>query len=194
MLAYAKTGASGPPPAPTGLYASAKNCNTIILTWIDNSTNETSFELRRSSSLNGTYSTIATLVANSTTYTNTGLTKGRKYYYKVRAANTSGNSAWSNSSSATSSCTTATKSEEVVETVKMYPNPATYGIIYLDLPDETSFPSILEIYSLTGLKVLHKELHDNSNTIDISGINNGLYIISVNSNGIVHKLKLQINK
>jgi hypothetical protein len=145
-------------------------------------------------SLGGTYTTIATLTANTTTYTNIGLTKGRKYYYKIRAGNTSGNSSWSNNASATASCTTASKSEEVAETVKLYPNPAANGLIHIDLPDETSFPVMLEIYSLTGIKVLQKELNDNRNTIETSRLNNGLYIISLNNNGMVKKLKLQINK
>jgi len=192
--ASAKTAVSGPPASPSGLKASAKDCNTIILTWIDNSNNETSFELKRSMSLNGTYTTIATLAANSTTYTNTGLSKGRKYYYKVRAGNSSGNSSWSNNSNATAYCNTASKSEEVAESITLYPNPANYGLFYIDLPAETSFPVILEMYSLTGLKVLQKELNDYSSTIEIYGLKKGMYIISLNSNGKLHKLKLQINK
>ena len=193
-VANATTAVSGPPAAPSNLIASAKGCNSIILTWIDNSTNETSFELRSSTSLNGTYSTIATLPANTTTYTNTGLTKGRKYYYKIRARNSSGNSSWSNIAYATASCITASKSEEVVESIKLYPNPVTEGLFYLDLPAETSFPVILEVYSLTGLKVFQRELNETSNTIETSGLKNGLYIISFRNKSMVQKLKLQINK
>ena len=194
-VANATTAVSGPPSAPANLYASAKDCNTIILTWSDKSNNEASFELRRSLSLYGTYSTIATLAANTTTYTNTGLTKGRKYYYKIRAGNASGNSSWSNNASATASCNTASKSEEVLEeSIKLYPNPASNGLFYLDLPAETAFPVILEMYSLAGQKILQKELTDYKNTIETSGLKSGMYILSVNCNGKVQKLKLQINK
>ena len=169
-VANATTAVSGPPAAPSNLYASAKDCNTIVLTWNDNSNNETSFELRRSLSMYGTYSTIATLAANTTTYNNTGLTKGRKYYYKIRARNSSGNSSWSNNANATASCNTASKSEEVVESINLYPNPATKGVFYLDLPAEITFPVILEMYSLTGQKILQKELTENSNTIETLGM------------------------
>jgi len=193
-IAYAKTAVSGPPTAPSNLSASAKGCNTILLTWNDNSNNETSFELRRSSSMYGTYSTIASIAANITTYNNTGLTKGRKYYYKIRARNSSANSSWSSIAYATASCATASKSEEVVENIKLYPNPATEGPFFLDLPAETSFPVILEVYSLIGLKVLQRELTENSNTIETSGMKNGMYILSFNINGKVQKLKLLINK
>jgi hypothetical protein len=190
----AKTTSAVPPVSPTNLVASAKDCNTIILTWSDNSTTETSFDLRRSTSQYGTYSTIATLAANTVIYTNTGLTKGRKYYYKVRAVNSAGNSAWSNTANSTALCNTASKSEEIVDNINLYPNPATNGVFYLELPTETEFPSILEIYSLTGQKVLQKKLNDYLNEIETSGLKNGLYIISVNRNGKIQKLKLQINK
>ncbi len=102
--ASAATASSGPPAAPAGLTAIPMGCNSVLLTWTDKSSNEISFELRRSTSSNGAYITIATLPANTTTYTNTGLTKGRKYYYRVRAVNSTGNSAWSNSAFATASC------------------------------------------------------------------------------------------
>jgi hypothetical protein len=193
-VANATTAVSGPPAAPANLYASAKDCNTIILTWIDNSTNETSFELRRSLSQYGTYSTIATIPANGTTYTNTGLTKGRKYYYKVRAVNSSGNSAWSNLANSTALCNTASKSEEAVESINLYPNPVTNGVFYLDLPSETAFPALVEIYSLTGQKVFQRELNTCSNTVETYGLKNGLYIVSVKSNGKGQQLKLQINR
>jgi hypothetical protein len=50
------------------------------------------------------------------------------------------------------------------------------------------------MYSLTGLKVLQMELNDFLNSIETSGLKNGMYILNVTSNGKVQKLKLQINK
>ena len=134
------------------------------------------------------------MAANTSTYTNTGLTKGRKYYYKIRSRNSSGNSSWSNIAYATASCNTASKSEEVLESIKLYPNPPVNGLFYLDLPSETEFPVILEMYSLTGLKILQKELNENSNTIETIGLRNGLYFISLRNNTMVQKLKLLINR
>jgi hypothetical protein len=154
--------------------------------------------------LNGTYSTIATLPANTTTYTNTGLTKGKKYYYRVRAVNSAGNSAWSNTAFSTATCNITTKSGELIqsndvkqegisESIILYPNPVTDGEFYLNLPDITLFPALLQIFSMTGQKVMQMELYDCSNTIKTGGLKNGLYILTVMINGKVQNLKLQIN-
>jgi hypothetical protein len=203
-IAYATTAVSGPPAAPGNLTAAATGCNTVILNWADNSGNETNFDLRRSTSQSGTYSTIATLPANTTTYTNTGLTKGRKYYYKVRAINSAGNSSYSNTASATASCTTLKsgelaesadlKPEVVTESIKLFPNPVSEGWFNLILPAETTFPVTLIMNSVTGQKVMQKELDKNSNVIETAVLKNGIYILTVQSKENIHKLKLQINK
>ncbi|MHC4091442.1 MAG: fibronectin type III domain-containing protein, partial [Planctomycetota bacterium] len=49
----------------------------------------------------GTFSTIATVGANVTSYSSTGLTPGTLYRHRVRAYNEAGNSAFSNTASAT---------------------------------------------------------------------------------------------
>jgi len=190
----ATTAALTPPAAPSNLVATATVCNAILLSWVDNSTNETSFELRRSTTLNGIYSTIATLPANSTTYTNTALTSGRRYYYRVRARNAAGNSAFSNKANATASCQAILKKEQAPLNIQLFPNPSNEGLVHLILPGETIFPVILKIYSLSGQTVLQKELNDYNNTITTEDLINGMYILSIYTNGKTHNLKLQINK
>jgi fibronectin type 3 domain-containing protein len=193
-----------PPAAPSNLTAVATGCNSILLKWVDKSANETGFEVRRSLSSYGTYTTIATVGANSSTYTNTGLTNGRRYYYMVRAVNSAGKSSYSNKVSAIAVCTTQksatilpavnAKSEEVLQVVKLFPNPVTTGEFNLNLPDGTIFPASLQMFSMTGQKVMQIELNDCNNTISTDGLINGLYIISVEYNGKAEKLKLQINR
>jgi hypothetical protein len=67
---------STPPDAPpTGLTATPISSSQIDLGWVDNATNETGYVVERS--LNGTsgWTQVATLAANSTTYSNTGLSE-----------------------------------------------------------------------------------------------------------------------
>jgi len=101
------TGTAIPPPsAPSGLTAAVISSSQISLSWTDNSTNETGFEIWRKTGSGGTYSAIATVAANVTTYANTGLTGNTTYYYKVRAYNGGGYSGFSNEAYATTSCST----------------------------------------------------------------------------------------
>ena len=88
------------PAAPSGLSATAVSSSQINLTWTDNSGyNEDGFKVERSSNGN-TWTQIATVGPNVTTYASTGLTANRTYYYRVRAYNVLGNSAYSNTASA----------------------------------------------------------------------------------------------
>ncbi|MGI8906633.1 MAG: family 10 glycosylhydrolase [Candidatus Sumerlaeaceae bacterium] len=87
------------PNAPSGLTATAVAGRKINLAWTDNSTNEDNFVVERKVGT-GAYSVVATLGANVTSYTSTGLTKGKTYTFRVKATNAAGSSAYSNEASA----------------------------------------------------------------------------------------------
>lgn len=82
-----------PPAAPSNLGANLIAARSIGLVWRDNSTNETSFVVERSTSSSfANPVTVATLPANATTFTNGGLQPRTTYFYRVRAANSAGSS------------------------------------------------------------------------------------------------------
>ena len=89
-----------PPAAPTNLVATAASYTQINLTWADASTNETSFLIERSTDNVG-YTQIASVGAGVTGHSDAGLSGSTLYYYRVRASNSGGNSAYSNVASAT---------------------------------------------------------------------------------------------
>jgi hypothetical protein len=85
--------------APSNLTATANGLKRIDLTWVDNSSNETGFRIERSTN-NRKFSRIATVSAGITTFSNSGLRRGKTYYYRVRANGSVVNSAYSNTASA----------------------------------------------------------------------------------------------
>lgn len=87
------------PAAPTSLTLTVVSSSQINLAWTDNSTNEDGFRIERS--LNGSsWTEIATAGPNVHNYSNTGLAGKTRYYYRVRAYNALGNSAYSNAPNA----------------------------------------------------------------------------------------------
>ncbi len=99
--AYATTQAAQTvPTAPSGLTATKASTTQINLSWTDNSNNETGFKIERKTGAGGTYSQITTVGANVTSYSNTGLSNGTVYYYRVRAYNGAGDSSYSSEANA----------------------------------------------------------------------------------------------
>ena len=92
------------PSAPSGLAATAGNAQ-VLLTW-SASTGATSYNVYRSTTSGGEGSTAIATGITSTSYTNTGLTNGTKYYYKVAAVNSAGTSSQSTEASATPTAAT----------------------------------------------------------------------------------------
>ena len=80
------------PAAPTNLMATNITTTSVTLTWQDNANNETGYRVSRQLGSNNSQ-LAATLPANSTTFTDTGLTPGSPYQYVVAAFNLAGPSA-----------------------------------------------------------------------------------------------------
>jgi PKD repeat protein len=94
---------SSPPAAPTGLAAGSPTSSALTLTWLHPSQDETSFDIERSPDGNANWTQVASPGGGSSSYTNTGLSPSTTYFYRIRARNSAGVSAWSgNASGATS--------------------------------------------------------------------------------------------
>ncbi|HKF22242.1 MAG TPA: glycoside hydrolase family 44 protein [Candidatus Angelobacter sp.] len=82
-------GGGNPPPVPTGLTAAAGN-GVVTLSWAA-SAGAISYNVGRSTTSGGPYTTVGTPTA--TTFTDATVTNGTTYFYVVNAANTAGDSA-----------------------------------------------------------------------------------------------------
>jgi acid phosphatase type 7 len=91
-----------PPAAPTSLAAMTVSSSQINLSWTDNANNENGFKVEQST--DGTnFTQIAMLGSNTVSFPVTGLSASTTYFYRVASFNDAGNSAYSNTASATTS-------------------------------------------------------------------------------------------
>ncbi len=96
------TTAAAPLAAPTGLSATAASTSQIDLTWVDNASDESQYEIWRSTTgSSGTFSPHAFRGANRTTYSDTSLIAGTQYCYKVKAVAAGRNSSYAGPDCAT---------------------------------------------------------------------------------------------
>ncbi len=87
--------------APSNLSASVVSKSRIDLSWQDNASNETGFRIERKKASDASYTVITEAGPNVTSYSDTGLSAGTKYSYRIKAYNSSGESSYSNEASAT---------------------------------------------------------------------------------------------
>jgi len=72
----------------------------------------------------------------------------------------------------------------------MYPNPASNG--KLSISSNSSVEKLVEIYNMIGQKVYNKIVKANE-TIDISGLNTGFYVVKAEEEGKIATRKLIVN-
>ncbi|HEU4702431.1 MAG TPA: LamG-like jellyroll fold domain-containing protein [Conexibacter sp.] len=102
---------------PSGLTATARSPSQVDLGWFDNSVAETGQVLERSTDASFTSPTAIPLAANQQSYSDTNLTAGTSYWYRVKAVNGATSSSFSNVAQITT------------------PAPASYyGAVRADLP------------------------------------------------------------
>jgi hypothetical protein len=85
----------GTPTAPSFLRGSASTSGAITLLWNDNSIGETGFTVQESTDGGSTWSTVASLPADTTSVVLSGRAWQSTFHYRVRAEGTDAPSAWS---------------------------------------------------------------------------------------------------
>lgn len=115
-----------PPNPPSNLDANAVSESQINLTWTDNSNNESGFKIERApdaSGSPGSWTQISTTGADRTSYSDKGLSPDTTYWYRIRATNNSGDSAYSNTDSARTLPLTSTPTPSITPFAPTAPLP-----------------------------------------------------------------------
>src|SRR6266700_270214 len=126
----------GPPPAPTGLAATAGN-QQVVLAWTASS-GATLYTVKRSTTSGGPFAQVG--LPTTPGFTNTGLTNGTTYFYVVSALNSAGESPNSAQVSATPSTQLANVTI-TIDATKTHPiSPWVYGMnIFGNIPNPPHF-------------------------------------------------------
>ncbi len=85
------------PAHPANLYSSNAGYNQIVLSWDDNSSDETGFKIYRRNPVTDTWTLIDIIGPNSSQYTDSDVDPNTQYLYKVCSFNDYGHSSFSNS-------------------------------------------------------------------------------------------------
>jgi hypothetical protein len=110
-----------PPTAPTNLAATAAGSSQINLSWTNTSASQTGVKIERSTD-NVTFTQITVAGASAVSYPDSGLSASTTYFYRVRATNSSGDSAYSNTASATTAQSVAPALPTLVQNLSIYTN------------------------------------------------------------------------
>lgn len=180
------------PNPPNNFVATVSSTSKIDLAWTDNSGVETAYIVDRS--MDGTnFSQIASLPANTTSYSNTGLTPNTKYYYRVWAQNCFGSSTYSPIINATTTITTGISDQTLINKISLYPNPFITNFI-LKISSETTIKNAwMKIYDVCGKEVKNILITNQETTVERDDLQSGIYFyLVVNNNESIAKGKLLI--
>ena len=199
------------PAAPSALIATAVSGLKINLSWSDNSSNEDKFYIQRSTNGGSNWSAKDSVNTGVTAYTDSLLTGGQIYCYRVNAGNCRGISGYT-----ATACDTAfsvvsisgnnTVIPKVFAVYQNYPNPFNpVTNIKFDIP-HSSYVSIT-IYDALGkevTKLINGQLEAGTYTAnwDASGIASGIYFYRIEAGdhsqgsgqGIIKEMKMVVLK
>jgi len=177
------------PSSISDLQLTMNGCPTVLLTWTDIN-GESAYRVRRKLSSESTYTNIADVPANTTSYVDVSTASGKTYIYMVRPLVNGTAISVSNTPSINTNCKTNVRE---IEDIIVNPNP---------FQDEFGFQLNDELISLEGELVDTKGsvtsikiIQDSEHTYKVSTVDlpQGIYYLRINTNQgikVVRMLKM----
>lgn len=167
--------------------------STINISWTDTATDEDGYKIERSENETNNFSVIATLKKNTTSHEDTDLQPNVQYYYRLKAFNADGESAYS---SIVSFVLVGVENEQLKQQTTVFPNPATQNT---HLKMQNNYQGNVEVLLINkqGIPMLDIQYQKNSfqlnKTLNLRGMAAGFYFMKITT-GQVYTLKKLIKK
>lgn len=162
-------GSANPPNAPLNL-ASGVTLNSVLLSWQDNSIDETGFRIERKEG-SGAYDLLDVVGANNATYTDNSVKASTTYTYRISAYNINGNSSFSNEEVVV--ITDSYSIFNIEDKVAVFPNP-----VIDELSIKNSIINNVRVTNVDGTVVLERS---NVNSINIYNLIPGIYFVTIDT-------------
>jgi hypothetical protein len=137
------------PAAPAHLKTSSETMSRIRLTWQDAADNETGFVIERAKDSDDNFAIIDTVGADTTEYLDINLIAETTYFYRIRAINAAGASAYSNTIGAATVPVTSTAPTQLKASIGVYPVPTTDKVL-ITLKNKKMASLRYGLYALSG--------------------------------------------
>ncbi len=170
--------------APTDFQVDFTRKSSIGLGWGDNSNNESSFELQRSTKSDFNQYVSISIPQDQESFFDTTVEPDAIYYYRIRAMHPESASSFSNTTMACACDPLKESSSEIL----IFPNPSNGEIQILNgRVSNLTF----RLFNLNGHMVKSKNLGISiTNTINVSHLPSGLYIYQINDQKVIVKKNL----
>lgn len=169
---------------------------SVTLKWGDDSNKEEGFEVERSTD-GANFGKVTTTAANVNWYVDETVANSTKYWYRVRAVNPKGASAYTDTVSVTIAAATqglAVRGDISNEAWQVYPNP-TVDAVQVTLPESMQNQvGVVTIVDKTNREVLKTKLNSNQKEyrFDLSNFSEGTYIINISTGS--HQISKRVYK
>ena len=165
------------PQTPTNLTASSETSSRIRLRWQDQSDNETQFIIERAKDTDANFVPVDSVGTDTTEYLDINLTAQTTYFYRIKAANANGTSAYSNTIGASTVPVTSISDDALSNQIKTYPIPTRdFLMIEFSLASTTPLPyALLDINS----KIILKGHLKRSSALDLRDLPKGIYFLMI---------------
>jgi uncharacterized delta-60 repeat protein len=162
---------AAPTSAPTNLAAATTGTLDVTLTWVDNDTNESGFDIERAAGNGTDFTLIGYAEADATTFTDDQVEERKSYSYRVKAVNAGGETGYSNV--AQSGIVTGVIESE--SNFSVYPNPVK-DLLHVNYSEMIARFSV---FQLDGRLIDSASPRSNEFHINMSNYAAGLYVLQI---------------